>query len=157
MTDARFPTADQASGNDPNEPAVDSKARREDREFFPTQEEQNLEAYRALRKHAFYALGIICLAYLCVLLFVLVCVFSEHGSIAQAILSNNPAPNWHPLVLMGVALVIFATVPLTLAMGLLHMASEGRSGSSEKSGVKIPSAEALKIALDAVLKATGKA
>lgn len=152
MTEEKFPTGDPSPAVAPN---GDAKARDEDTKFFPTEEDQNLSAYRGLRKDAFYWIGGVCLVYLIALLIILICLLATRSPLVLALLSNNPTPNWHPLIVMSVALVILATVPLSLGLGLLHMASEGRSESSEKNGVKIPSAVLLKVLMDAALK-TGK-
>lgn len=99
---------------------------------------------RELRKPAFYTLGGAALVYLAALLIVLSCLLSSQTSIAVI----SRATDWHFLLIVGVALVIFAAVPLSLALAAVRMISPP-SNDKQELGITTPQIELLKAFVEA--------
>jgi len=109
-------------------------------EEFRNQTEQNMSAHRRMRWWAFGVVGAVSGLYLLVLLCVLWRFFD--GRLIAAMVGAGPSLNWHVLVLVGIALVIFAAIPLTLLMALVRMISEQRA---EPDAIKMPATELAKL------------
>lgn len=106
----------------------------------------NQRANREMRRLAFYVVGGLSAIYVLVLLCVLWRFFD--GRLLASIL-GAPGGNfdWHMLVLVGVALVIFAAIPLSLAMALGKMISES-SSKADSFDLKMPNTELGKVLVE---------
>ncbi|MCF3492626.1 hypothetical protein GUV62_07890 [Stenotrophomonas maltophilia] len=106
----------------------------------------NQRANREMRRLAFNVVGGVSALYVIVLLCVLWRFFD--GRLLASIL-GAPGANldWHMLVLIGVALVIFAAIPLSLAMALVKMISES-STKADSFDLKMPNTELGKVLLE---------
>jgi hypothetical protein len=114
------------------------------RSLFPNEVELNSRAHRGMRWAAFLSLGAITCAYLLFLLGALRQFVA--GKTLAAVLGASSLPtDWHMLVLIGIVFVIFAAVPLSLAMSLVKMISEK---NEDAAGFKTPTTEAGKLFLD---------
>jgi len=116
-------------------------------EAYRNQHELSEEAHRSMRGDAFAWLGGTCLVYL---LFLLIAIFAllDDGSLALLLRSGA---NWHALVLIGLILVIFAAVPLSLAMALVKMISRAGQESDQKAaGITTPQLELFKVFVEMV-------
>jgi hypothetical protein len=123
-------------------------------EDFRSQTEENMSAHRRMRWWAFGVVGSVCGIYLLALLCVLWRFFDGH--LIAAMLGANDTLNWHVLVLIGMALVIFAAVPLTLVMALVRMISEQ---VREPDTIKMPTTELAKLFFEtakSMFSATGR-
>ncbi|KFN42314.1 hypothetical protein N789_14065 [Arenimonas oryziterrae DSM 21050 = YC6267] len=148
----RFPEIelDVAKAGDNNDPSaasmveqlpLPSTALKED---YRSQVELNLKANRELRGSAFRLLGLMSFAYLVALLVILIGFFNAEK--APAIISH--AWNWHVYVLVGIVLIVFAAIPLTLAMALVKMITEKPDDKWEVADIKTPNVELAKIFAD---------
>lgn len=100
----------------------------------------NMEAHRSMRWVAFSVIGIVSFMFLMALLGVLMSIFSAEDP--PAILTVQAA-DWHAWVFVGLALVVFAMIPLSLLMALVRMISANEEEAAE--GIKSPSIEAGKL------------
>jgi hypothetical protein len=91
-------------------------------EVYRSEVEKNMRANRAKRWWAFGVAGTLGTLYLLVLLWVLWCLMD--GRFLAALVGASDSLNWHILVLLGIVLVIFAAIPLSLVMALVEMISE---------------------------------
>ncbi len=115
-------------------------------EIYEDETRLNKRANREMRKLAFYVVGGLSGVYVLVLLCVLWRFFD--GRLLASILGAPGGHlDWHMLVLIGVALVIFAAIPLSLTMALMKMISEA-STDSEGSDFKTPNSELGKVLLE---------
>lgn len=130
--------------------AEDTSARQELKEQYSDEERDNSKAHRRMRWWAFGVLGTVCIAYLITLLIALARIF--FCDILPKVIPTGS--DWHTLVLVGIALVVFAAVPLSLAMALVRMISEG-GPDAEKPSLKTPQLEAIKIAFELLKSAKG--
>ncbi|WP_341809384.1 hypothetical protein WMO32_01730 [Xanthomonas oryzae pv. oryzicola] len=117
-------------------------------EAYKNQHELSEEANRFLRGRAFACLGVACMVYLVCLL---IALLSMTDNSSLALLLRADGTNWHALMLLGLILVIFAAVPLSLAMALVKMISRAdQEGSSKGSGITTPQLELFKVFLEMV-------
>lgn len=124
-------------------PAVPQSAKVE---VYADEHRLNQAANRKLRNVAFYAVGALTALYVLVLLCVLWRFFD--GRLLSSIIgASSGSLDWHVLVLIGIALVIFAAVPLSFTMALVKMISD-RSDCSDEVALKTPSTELGKVLLD---------
>lgn len=115
-------------------------------EIYEDETRLNKRANREMRKLAFYVVGGISGVYVLVLLCVLWRFFD--GRLLASILGAPGGHlDWHMLVLIGIALVIFAAIPLSLTMALMKMISEA-SADTEGSDFKTPNSELGKVLLE---------
>lgn len=115
-------------------------------EVYKNQAEQSLEAHLRMRLLAFYVVGILSTAYLLCLLCVL-WRFFDGELLAAVIGASRGGINWHLLVLIGIALVIFAAIPLSLVMALVKMISDK---DEDGSNIKTPTVELGKVLYDLI-------
>lgn len=121
-------------------------------EQYSSEIQQNMAAYRRMRWAAFFGIGLISGLYLLALLCVMWRLFGS--DYLPAVLGATPSFDWHILVMIGAALVIFAAIPLSLVMALVRMISEQKpEGNGE---IKIPSTELTKVLVDALKNVVGK-
>lgn len=99
---------------------------------------RTLEAHLLMRKVAFYTTGILSTIYLLCLLCVL-WKFFDGELLASVIGASKNEVNWHVLVLIGIGMVIFAAIPLSLIMAVVKMVS----GKNEETNddIKTPAME----------------
>ncbi|UYK72562.1 hypothetical protein [Xanthomonas sacchari] len=117
-------------------------------EIYRNQHELSEEANRSLRGQAFVWLGVACLVYLGCLLIALLSLIDNSS---LALLLRTDGTNWHALILLGLILVIFAAVPLSLAMALVKMISRADQETGGKgSGITTPQLELFKVFLEMV-------
>lgn len=115
-------------------------------EIYEDETRLNKRANREMRKLAFYVVGGLSGVYVLVLLCVLWRFFD--GRLLASILGAPGGHlDWHMLVLIGIALVIFAAIPLSLTMALMKMISEATT-DSEGSDFKTPNTELGKVLLE---------
>lgn len=102
-------------------------------------------AHRRMRGWAFVVIGVLTTLYLLVLLCVLWRFFD--GRLIASILGVPGGPlDWHVLVLVGIALVIFAAIPLSFAMALVKMISD--RDAEDETRLRMPSTELGKVLVD---------
>ena len=113
-------------------------------EGFTNHELEVAKDRRTMRRIAFYALGGVCLIYL----FVLLCTLYRLLGDPQKFLPSGESAV-HSTVIIGIAMVIFAAVPLSLAMSLVRMTSDSKENSKE-TPLTTPHLEFLKAVIEAV-------
>ncbi len=105
-----------------------------------------LEAHLQMRQVAFYSAGALSAVYLVCLLCVLWKFFD--GELLAAIIgASQDEVNWHILVLIGIGLVIFAAIPLSLVMAVVKMVS---GKDEDTSDIKTPTSELGKVLYELV-------
>jgi hypothetical protein len=120
-------------------------------EKFSEQDQANMAANRKMRFWAFIGIGAMSILFLLVLLGVL-CQFFDGRLIASA-LGASSLNGWHALILIGVALAIFAAIPLTLLMALVRMISEP---GADADTIKLPTTELAKLCFESIKSAFSK-
>lgn len=115
-------------------------------EVYRDQLELNLAAHRKMRLIAFNVVGVLSALYLLCLLCVL-WRFFDGELLASVIGAQRGTLNWHLLVLTGIALVIFAAIPLSLVMALVKMISDK---DEDASNIKTPTVELGKVLYDLI-------
>ena len=107
-----------------------------------------------MRSSAFFVVGLISAAYLVALLIVLISMFS--GDMPFIYFLAKKTLDWHAWLVVSLAMIIFAAVPLSLIMALVRMISHTeRDESARGAQLVTPQIEMLKICLNA-LKQSGK-
>lgn len=132
------------------EVAPDPEAKHEQQSAFSGEPDLISRWHRYSRAIAFVAYGTTCLIFLCALLNVLKGMFSLE--IPLLYLFAKQGVDWHAWLLVGVGLVIFAAVPLSLSMALMKMIAE-KNDDKKEYGMTTPHIEALKIVADIVKNA----
>lgn len=112
---------------------------------FRDQIERNHAAHRSMRWFAFGFAGAVAVCYLIALLLVLYRLLDPAG-MAAVLGAPSASAGWHGLVLVGIVIVIFAAIPLSLTMALVKMISDRQQ--DEELALKTPSTELGKILLD---------
>lgn len=148
---APFPGVGEAAAAQAMNPTDDEVARREQRETFNDEPRLISEAHRKMRDKAFWVFGVISVAYLSTLLILLICTFTGRAPLLYW-LATSSTVDWHAWLIIGLALVIFAAVPLSLVMALVRMISHSEGEESRRSQLVTPQVEMLRICLD-MLKA----
>lgn len=121
-------------------------------EDYASEIQRNMAAYRRMRWTAFLGVGVISAIYLLALLCVMWRLFGSEY--LPAVIGATPKFDWHILVMIGVALVIFAAIPLSLVMALVRMISEQKPDGN--GDIKIPATELAKVLVDALKNFVGK-
>lgn len=127
---------------------------------LPPAEEKNLDALLAwdsLRQRmqwwAFLGLGIVCLAFLLFLMMIMYDMITDKEALAVVV----HAADWHVLTFLGIALIVFASVPLSIALAILRMVSQGgpteNKESKEELALTTPQLELVKTVIVEVTKA----
>lgn len=103
-------------------------------------------ARRKMRWIAFGVLGVLCSIYLVCLVVALTTLFLNPETLAIV----STVKDWHFLTLLGIALVIFAAIPLSLSLALVRMIS-GKGPGDEKQELSIttPQLELFKVIIEA--------
>lgn len=141
MEDKKVTATGPLAADADDAPPASRKAKAED---YKDQHHENLAANRRMRWWTFWAVGLICFAYFGGLLAMLLRLLSSKYLVA--VLSAVPENwNWHVLTLLGVALVVFAAVPLSLGMALMKMISDK---ADETYGMTTANAELGKVCVD---------
>lgn len=121
-------------------------------EVYRTEQGENLAANRRMRWWTFRAVGVICVAYFAALLCVLLKLLSANY-LVRVLDAVPPTWDWHVLTLIGLALVVFAAVPLSLGIAMVKMISDK---SDESYGMTTANAELGKVCIDFVKSFTNK-
>ncbi len=117
-------------------------------EVYEDETRLNREANRKMRRLAFNVVGGVCVLYVLVLLCVLWRFFD--GRLLASILGAPGGHlDWNLLVLIGVALVVFAAIPLSFTMALVKMISDS-SSQDESFELKTPNTELGKVLLELI-------
>lgn len=116
-------------------------------EEYGRQIDLNHKAHREMRWVAFIGLG----GLIALFLFILLCTLVDllDRNFLLRLVEKGAELNWHVLVFSGVAIAVFAAVPLSLAMALVKMIS--LTQHSDSSGdYKTPTTELGKVILDLI-------
>lgn len=134
---------------------VDQAAVRELDAKFNDEPRRISQAHRRLRNTAFMVFGGLCVAFLIALLCLLIDLFSLDSPLLYVFAKMKV--DWHAWLIVAIALVIFAAVPLSLAMALMRMIAN-RTEADEKSdyAIKTPQLEAIKIMADTIKTLGGR-
>jgi hypothetical protein len=108
---------------------------------------------RKLRTSAFYGFGALASIFLIAFCFVVAKLLTSEQLLA--ILSGSH--EWHFITVLGIALVSFAAVPLSMVLALLKMISaDDSSETKEEISLTTPQVEFLKIVVEMVKAGLGK-
>lgn len=111
----------------------DKNAKKERDAFFSDEPGKISQENRYMRRFAFGAFGLVCLAYFVFLLCILKGFYYGDSSTVKVLLAEQA--NWHTLIFLGVITAIFAAIPLSLTMALVKMIS---APGGEDNNTKIP-------------------
>lgn len=104
---------------------------------------------RRMQWWTFVALGFVCLIFLFSLMRLMFKMISDKEVLAVVVHAND----WHVLTFLGIALIVFASVPLSLALAILKMVSQPGIADSKESRddavLTTPQLELLKAIIDA--------
>ncbi len=117
-------------------------------EVYEDETRLNKEANRKMRRLAFNVVGGVCVLYVLVLLCVL-WRFFDGRLLASVLGAPGGHLDWHLLVLIGVALVVFAAIPLSFTMALVKMISDS-SSQEDSFELKTPNTELGKVLLELI-------
>lgn len=117
-------------------------------EVYEDETRLNKEANRKMRRLAFNVVGGVCVLYVLVLLCVL-WRFFDGRLLASVLGAPGGHLDWHMLVLIGVALVVFAAIPLSFTMALVKMISDS-SSQEDSFELKTPNTELGKVLLELI-------
>ncbi|WP_372177502.1 hypothetical protein ACCQ23_21390 [Xanthomonas axonopodis pv. phyllanthi] len=150
--DNAFPEMEKAArqaeddfSSNPAVPAADAPT--EMRRLFNSQVDLNHKAHREMRWVAFISLG----GLIALFLFTLLCTLVEllDRDFLLKLISEGKELNWHILAFSGVAITVFAAIPLSLAMALVKMISLAQH-SDAGGDYKTPTTELGKVILDLI-------
>ena len=111
------------------------------------------KAHRTMRWIAFGVLGLLCVVFLIALLCALQTLLGGERVIATLLDGRE----WHGIIVITVALVIFATIPLSLTLALVRMIASPHSQSKpEDATISLPQIEFLKALVETVKTIGGK-
>jgi membrane protein implicated in regulation of membrane protease activity len=145
---AEAAAADPAIANPEPSPEVPKSARTQD---YKDEVVEDMKVHRSMRRWAFFVMGGLVVCYLVALLAVLLISFFHNKFLLAALVVPNA--NWHVLVLIGIAIIVFAAIPLTLAMALVKMISSSHEDAEAQ--ITLPNAQLVTLLIDALKHAFG--
>lgn len=98
---------------------------------------------RRMRLLAFSSLGLVCLAYLVLLL-----IFLYKFFLCPPDFIKNPGTSTHVYVLIGLAIIIMAAVPLSIALSLVKMTADTNYSKDDEAVLTTPNLEIIKVIID---------
>jgi hypothetical protein len=133
----------------------DAKAKAEQAVIFSDEARLTSQANRYMRLAAFMILGMMSIYFLFSLLEFLESMLRFDSPILDLMIDREM--DWHVWLVLGLALLTFAAVPLTLTMALLRMINPSNKDDAEKSlGLVTPQLELAKLCVEALKQAVKK-